>query len=146
MTYPAMINFLNSADTMENSLSEKIKCGCHRASRKQMALCNSPPSSGWIISPQADMKPCIGLMSQLRVEMSGLWNCVIVIHSFQLTFIWNDMGFHLEPVAPICDLQSGSSLNKCMLLIVSELQIPLALYVKWSSLWSPGQQVKMPPS
>lgn len=38
------------------------------------------------------------------------------------------MGFHLESMVQICDLQSGSFLNVSMLLILSELQTPLDLF------------------
>lgn len=38
------------------------------------------------------------------------------------------MGFHLESMVQIYDLQSGSFLNVSMLLILSELQTPLNLF------------------
>lgn len=41
------------------------------------------------------------------------------------------MGFHLESMVQICDLHSGSFLNVSMLLILSELQTPLDLFISY---------------
>ena len=90
-----------------------------------MTLYVSPTSHDWMVSPQAGMKPCIA--DSRNVLAMKLCHSPSFI-DFNQFFIWNDMGFHLESMVQICDLQSGSFLNVSMLLILSEIQTPLDLF------------------
>lgn len=76
-----MSNFLGSADTMGNILSERIKYWCHRTIRETNGITYfllplQPHLSGW---PDVLHRGLVSLLPKQR--FSGTWFCK-VIHSF----------------------------------------------------------------
>lgn len=136
-----MSNFLGSADTMGNILTEKIKYWCHRTIRETNDtahfLLPSPAASPSFLrlawSP-ALRDPVSQPWERRFLRCLGLGFVRWFIHSLIWhTSIWNSMRFYREPVIQICELPSGLccwvAVNLNGLFTLSKLQDPLDLFL-----------------